>query len=322
MPPNYQQQPGAVPPQQGQQQQPGVIQPQYPPQQYVAVPVSDPNAQFMPPQGFSQQQAPVGSQQPGQPTPEQQKAIEAKKASTNQSTTQKSLLFSELRDSMMIMADGSFRAVIACESINFDLMSNREREGVEYSYQNFLNSLNFDVQIYIRSKRVDIAPYIDKLEGIRRSQDNMLLGVLMDDYIDFIGTLAEQANIMEKSFYIIVPYSPVITGQKIAEKGKGFFTQFLPQQATTVTKIDTATYEKVKDEISTRVDTVMSGLFQIGVRCAQLTTKELGELYYNVYNPDVAVNQPLGDFENATAMYVRKGQGEAPRASLQEGSMQ
>lgn len=289
--------------------------------------------------GAAPAQANFPSNTPGQPgnfqptqTPGQQPVIgggsgntqasqQKKTASTNQSTTQKSLLFSELRDSMIIMADGSFRAVIACESINFDLMSNREREGIEFSYQNFLNSLNFDIQIYVRSKRVDIAPYLDKLEGIRRSQDNMLLGVLMDDYIGFIEALAEEANIMDKSFYIIVPYSPAPTGEKLVEKSKGFFGQFAPKQAVNVTRIDGATYQKAKEEIANRVDAVISGLFQIGVQCAQLTTKELGELYYNVYNPDTAVNQPLGDFENATATYVRKGQGQVTPQNLQQGSM-
>jgi hypothetical protein len=240
---------------------------------------------------------------------------------TTQSTTQKSLLFSEIRDNMLIMADGSFRSVIACESINFDLMSNREREGIEFSYQNFLNSLNFDIQIFIRSQRVDIAPYIDKLEAIRRSQDNMLLGVMMDDYMSFVSALAEDANIMDKSFYIVVPYSPNITGERIVEKGKGFFGQFLPKTAANVTKIDDATYQKSREEISSRVESVISGLFQIGIRCAQLTTKELGELYYNVYNPDTAVNQPLGNFEANTATYVRKGQGQVTPQNLVQGGM-
>jgi len=244
-----------------------------------------------------------------------------KPAATAQSTTQKSLLFSEIRDNMLIMADGSFRAVITCESINFDLMSNREREGIEYSYQNFLNSLNFDIQIFIRSQRVDIAPYIDKLEAIRRSQDNMLLGVMMDDYMNFVSALAEEANIMDKSFYIVVPYSPNITGERIVEKGKGFFGQFLPKTAATVTKIDDNTYQKSREEIASRVESVISGLYQIGIRCVQLSTKELGELYYNVYNPDTAVNQPLGNFENNTATYVRKGEGQVTPKNLVEGEM-
>ena len=114
-------------------------------------------------------------------------------------STQSTLLISELRDNMVIMKDGSFRAVVACKSINFDLMSDVEREGVEYSYQNFLNSLKFTTQILIRSQRVDIGPYIEKLSEIRRNNDNMLLGVLMDDYINFIDVLSQEANIMDNS---------------------------------------------------------------------------------------------------------------------------
>ena len=85
---------------------------------------------------------------------------------------------------MVVMNDGSFRAIVACKSINFDLMSSRERDSVELSYQNFLNALYFPIQIFIRSQRVDIGPYLDKLDALRRDQDNMLLGVLMDDYIN------------------------------------------------------------------------------------------------------------------------------------------
>lgn len=261
---------------------------------------------------------PMQQPMPGQPTPPA--PAEAKKPEP-QNTTQKSLLFSELRDSMIIMADGSFRAIIACESINFDLMSSREREGVEYSYQNFLNSLTFDIQIFIRSQRVDIAPYLDKLEAIRRSQDNMLLGVLMDDYIGFIDQLAQEANIMDKSFFVVVPYFPAGDAAKLVEKGKGFFGKFMPAQQQAVTKIDKATYQKAKDEVKNRVDSVISGLSQVGVRCVPLNTKELGELYYNVYNPDTAVNQPLGDFRNTTATYVRKGDGAVAPQNLQKGEM-
>ena len=219
------------------------------------------------------------------------------------------------------MNDGSFRAVVACKSINFDLMSSREREGVEYSYQNFLNALYFPTQIFIRSQRVDIGPYIDRLVTIRRSQDNMLLNVLMDDYIEFIDVLSQEANIMDKSFFIIVPYYPTGDLSNVIEQGKGFFGKIFQKPQASATKIDSIAYNKAKDEIKNRVDTVMSGLFQMGVKSVQLTTKELGELYYNVYNPDTAVREPLGNFEGVTTTYVSKGQGEAPRPHLQEGSM-
>lgn len=222
---------------------------------------------------------------------------------------------------MVIMSDGSFRAVIACKSINFDLMSSREREGVEYSYQNFLNALYFPVQIFIRSQRVDIGPYIDRLVAIRRSQDNMLLNVLMDDYISFIDVLSQEANIMDKSFFIVVPFYPAGDLNNIVEQSKGIFGKLFQKPKTTATKIDKVSYGKAKDEIKNRVDSVTSGLYQIGVKSVQLNTKELGELYYNVYNPDTAVREPLGDFENVTSTYVKKGTGEAPRPHLQEGDM-
>jgi hypothetical protein len=238
-----------------------------------------------------------------------------------QNTTQNSLLISEIRDGMVIMNDGSFRAVVACKSINFDLMSSREREGVEYSYQNFLNALYFPVQIFIRSQRVDIGPYIDRLVAIRRAQDNMLLNVLMDDYIEFIDILSQEANIMDKSFFIVIPFFPAGDLNNVIEQGKGFFGKIFQKPQTVATKIDAAAYAKAKDEIKNRVDSVTSGLFQIGVKSVQLSTKELGELYYNVYNPDTAVREPLGNFESTTSTYVQKGQGEAPRPHLQEGGM-
>lgn len=228
-------------------------------------------------------------------------------------------MISEIRDNIVVMKDGSFRAVVACQSINFDLMSSREREGVEFSYQNFLNSLYFPVQVFIRSQRVDIGPYLDRLVAIRRGQDNMLLNVLMDDYINFIDILAQEANIMDKSFFIIVPYFPAGDLNTLKDQATGFFGKIFAKPQTEAIKIDAVTYTKAKDEIKNRVDAVMSGLFQMGVKSVQLSTKELGELYYNVYNPDTAVREPLGNFENITATYVQKGQGEAPRPDLDGG---
>lgn len=259
---------------------------------------------------------------PAQPAPAGSQTGQPASKPVTPNSTQNSLLVSEIRDGMVVMSDGSFRAVVACKSINFDLMSSREREGVEFSYQNFLNALYFPVQIFIRSQRVDIGPYIDRLVQIRRSQDNMLLNVLMDDYINFIDVLSQEANIMDKSFFIVVPYFPAGDAANLIEQGKGFFSKIIPRpQSNTPTKIDKASYDKAKDEIRNRIDSVMSGLFQIGVKSVQLNTKELGELYYNVYNPDTAVREPLGDFESVTSTYVRKGQGEAPQAHLQEGQM-
>lgn len=234
----------------------------------------------------------------------------------NPNTTQNTLLISELRDQMVIMNDGSFRAVVACQSINFDLMSEREREGVEYSYQSFLNSLYFPIQIFIRSQRVDIGPYIERLARIRREQDNMLLGVLMDDYINFIAALSQETNIMDKDFYIVVPYYPSGDVNAVMANSRNFFSAIMKPEKQQHIRIDETLYGKAKDEIANRVNAVLSGLFQIGVRGVQLDTKQLAELYYNVYNPDTAVREPLGNFENTTSTFVQKGAGQAPQTHL------
>ena len=228
----------------------------------------------------------------------------------NPISTQATLMISELRDNVVIMKDGSFRVVIACKSINFDLMSEMEREGVEYSYQNFLNSLDFTTQILVRSQRVDIGPYLNRLTEIRRNNDNMLLGVLMDDYINFIEILSQEANIMDKSFFIIIPYYTSPEVEKSLQQTKNFFKTFAKSKPMEVTKIDRATYDKAMKELTNRVDTVISGLFQVGIHAVRLNTKELAELYYNFNNPDTAVREPLGDFSKLATMYVKKGEKE------------
>lgn len=259
---------------------------------------------------YSSQQTPlVANQTTSQQNPPLQQPLDDKnkKPAVKQSSTQNSLLLSELRDSMVIMNDGTFRAVVACKSINFDLMSSRERDGVELSYQDFLNALYFPIQVFIRSQQVDIGPYIDKLTLLRRDEDNMLLGVLMEDYINFIDMLSQEANIMDKSFFVVIPYYPTGDISEILDQSKGFFSSIFGKKKDPVTKIDKETYKKAKEEIKNRVDSVVSGLIRVGVQTSRLNTKQLGELYYNIYNPDTAVREPLGDFNNVASLYVRKG---------------
>ncbi|MGH7196924.1 MAG: hypothetical protein ACREGJ_04140 [Candidatus Saccharimonadales bacterium] len=235
---------------------------------------------------------------------------------SNPNSTQNALLISEIRDNLAIMNDGSMRAVVTCRSINFDLMSEREREAVEYSYQQFLNSLYFPIQIFIRSQKVDLGPYLQRLDKIRRDQENMLLGVLMDDYIDFISALAQETNIMDKSFFIVIPYYPGGDIGSAVNTSKSFLANLLAPQKQQRIRIDERAFGKAKDELKNRVSTVVNGLAQIGIRSVQLTTKELGELYYNVYNPDTAVREPLGNFEDLAAPITKKGEGAAPQPHL------
>ena len=265
-----------------------VVQPAPAPAQPTPTPVQQPNPAI----GSAQQ--PVGKANQNV-TPD------------NPLSTQSTLLISELRDGLVIMKDGSFRAVIACQSINFDLMSETEREAVEYSFQNFLNSLNFTTQILIRSQRVDIGPYLERLTEIRKNNDNMLLGVLMDDYINFIDILSQEANIMDKSFFIVIPYYVSAEAEKVMTQTRNFFSSFSKSKQVEVTKIDRPTYDKAITEINNRVESVISGLFQIGIHSVRLNTRELGALYYNFNNPDTAVREPLVDFTKLATTYVKKG---------------
>jgi type IV secretory pathway VirB4 component len=226
-------------------------------------------------------------------------------------STQDSLLISEIRDGVVVMRDGSLRAVIMASAINFDLMSAAERDSVEFAYQNFLNSLHFPIQILIKSQKIDLDNYIAKLQQLRADQDNDLLALLMDDYIANIKALIEEVNIMDKQFYVVVPYfPPAMTALRSKNIATGLAGVFKKQLITTLGEND---FTAFKEELSQRVALVCSNLGQIGVRNIPLNTQELIDLYYSSYNPDVAQNQKLVDAAQLQTAAVTKGEGAAPQ---------
>lgn len=257
------------------------------------------------------------SQNPGVVSSGQQNIVKPK---TNPNSTQNTLQIAEVRDGVVIMNDGSFRSVVMVKSINFDLMSGQEQEAVEYSYQGFLNSLYFPIQIFERSQKIDLEPYIEKLAKIRSEHDNMLLALLMDDYINYIDTLSQQTNIMDKKFYVVIPFFPITdVANKAVVQSKGFITGLgglFNHQEQHVT-INEADLENAKTELRNRVQSVLSGLLQCGIKGIPLDTQELIELYYDTYNPDTATRQQLKNFDDLSADVVSKGQGQAPQAHLQ-----
>lgn len=237
---------------------------------------------------------------------------------SNPNSTQNTLQIAEIRDGIVIMNDGSFRSVIMVKSINFDLMSPQEREAVEFSYQGFLNSLYYPIQIFVRSQKVDLRPYIERLDKIRSEHDNMLLALLMDDYIGFIGDLSQQTNIMDKRFYVVIPYFPVADITKAITQSKNFFSGLKSlfdnkQQHVTINEAD---LNKAKDELRNRVQATLSGLQQCGIQGLPLDTQELIELYYDTYNPDTATRQPLKNFGDLTSPVIEKGEGIAYQPNL------
>ena len=147
----------------------------------------------------------------------------------------------------------------------------------------------------------------------------MLLALLMDDYIGYIDQLAQQTNIMDKKFYLVIPYFPVVDVQKAITQSKNFFTgltQLFNNKEDHVV-INEADLEKAKTELRNRVQAVLGGLLQCNIQGLPLDTQELIELYYDSYNPDTATRQQLKDFDNLTADIVTKGQGMAQQAHLQ-----
>lgn len=272
-------------------------------------------AAVAPPSNIYQPQERAGASQPGVV---QTPAGLAPKSNPN--STQNSLQIAEVRDGIVIMNDGSFRSIIMVKSINFDLMSPQEREAVEYSYQGFLNSLYFPIQITVRSQKVDLGPYIEKLDKIRTEHDNMLLALLMEDYINYMDQLSLQTNIMDKKFYVVIPYFPVADMQRTLEASKGLLKGVSalfskkPQQQITINEADLA---KAKDELRNRVQAVLGGLMQCGIQGLPLDTQELIELYYDSYNPDTATRQELKNFSDMTAPVVTKGEGIARQPELE-----
>lgn len=316
--------PSAPNPNQANGQQP-VITPAGVPQQAQAVQQPAAPQANQAPVGYTPApQAPLVPEQtiaPGGPAPVSM-GTDKKQAKPDQqpNSTQNMLQIAEVRDGIVIMNDGSFRSVVMVKSINFDLMSQQEQEAVEYSYQGFLNSLYFPIQIFMRSQKVDLQPYIERLDKIRTEHDNMLLALLMEDYIGYIGALSQQTNIMDKSFYVVIPYFSEVSAQKALDQSKNFITGvgklFRPKEQHVV--INEADLENAKSELRNRVQAVLAGLMQCGVQGIPLDTQELIELYYDTYNPDTATRQRMKSIDDLTVDVVTKGQGTAPQAHLQQ----
>jgi hypothetical protein len=286
--------------------------------QQPAQPVSPPPAPQPANPVLTPPPAPAASPIPSQASAQTQN-VPLTKPPTNPNSTQNSLQIAEVRDGIVIMNDGSFRSVVMVKSINFDLMSPQEQEAVEFSYQGFLNSLYFPVQIFIRSQKVDLQPYIEKLDKIRTEHDNMLLALLMEDYIGYIDALSQQTNIMDKKFYVVIPFYPVVDTQKALSQSKNFLTGLgglfnKKEQHVVINEVD---LENAKTELRNRVQAVLSGLLQSGIQGLPLDTQELIELYYDTYNPDTATRQQLKNFNDLTADVITKGQGKASQPHLQ-----
>lgn len=194
----------------------------------------------------------------------------------------------EIKDGVVVLKNGSLRAVLMVSSVNFDLKATQEQEAIIAAYQNFLNSLDFPIQIIINSRKLDINPYLELLDEKEKIQENELLRHQINEYRNFVKNLVSTANIMTKKFYVIVPFA-------ITEaKKEGFIDRIRialnPRQVMAEKRMQ---FENYKSQLWQRVNHIMAGLEGTGIRMIPLNTEELIELYYNAYNPGVLENTEM-----------------------------
>lgn len=194
---------------------------------------------------------------------------------------QQFLAIDAIREDIVILKDGGLRVVLMCSSLNFALKSADEQDAIIFQYQNFLNALDFPVQIVAHSRRLNITPYLESLRERQKDEDNELLKIQINEYVEFVKTFVEMTNIMAKTFYIVVPFTPAIIERS------GFFKTIFSSLGIgkKSTALETNMFEEYKTQLWQRVDTVMEGLQRTGVRSTQLNTEELIELFYGLYNP-------------------------------------
>lgn len=200
-------------------------------------------------------------------------------ALTKSAPSQQFVPLKEVRDGIAILKDGSMRAILLTSSLNFALKSSDSQEAIIYQFQNFLNSLDFTVQIFVSSRRLDIRPYIALLENRYKEQTAELLRLQTREYIEFIKKFTESANIMTKSFFVVVPYSSAILNKSSAS---GVFAK---KDALKEAAQKSEAFEEAKSQIQQRVSVVEQGLTRVGIRVAQLGTEEIIELFYKIFNP-------------------------------------
>lgn len=210
------------------------------------------------------------------------------KQTAGTSSTQRYVDVEEIRDGVLVMKSGALRSVLLVSSLNFDLKSSQEQDGIIAQYQGFLNSLDFPLQIVVSSKRFDVEPYLDRLQDQETLQDNELLRFQISEYKTFIKKLTEVSNIMSKYFYVVVPFSPS-EDQKNGLLGKlaGIFS---PQKSV---GIHGELFETYRSQLFQRVEQVIAALSGTGVRASRLNTEEIIELLYDSYNPSLFMNSDI-----------------------------
>lgn len=195
--------------------------------------------------------------------------------------TQTFVPIKEVRDGVIIEKDGGMRAILLASSLNFSLKSEDEKNAILLQFQDFLNSLDFSVQIVIQSRKLDIRPYLALLEEQSKNQQNSLMKVQTREYIEFIRSFTESTNIMTKNFFIVVPYAPAgVSAEKMS--GLSSLISSTPKDKAGAKE---ASFDEARTQLEERLAVVEQGLVRTGIRIARLGTDEVIELFYKAFNP-------------------------------------
>lgn len=209
------------------------------------------------------------------------------------SAAQQFLDVEEIKEDTIILKSGAIRAVLAVSAINYDLKSTDEQEAIITQYQNFLNSLDFPLQILITSRKINMGNYLEFLEKKEKIQNNDLLKLQISEYRDFINQLISISNIMDKNFYLVIPFSPVESVEK------NFFSNILSMLNPKKNIIEKReTFETYRNQLFQRAEHITAGLSGIGLRMTILKTQELIELLYNSYNPSVYTPDEISNIQD------------------------
>jgi type IV secretory pathway VirB4 component len=194
--------------------------------------------------------------------------------------TQDFVPIKEVRDGIVILKDGGMRAILMASSINLSLKSYEEQRATISQFQNVLNSLEFQTQIVIQSRRYDIRPYLILLEERMKEQTEPLLKIQTREYIEFIRGFNEQVNIMTKNFFVVIPYTSDLSADSAS---KGFSSLF--KKNARGSEDEKKDFEEKRSQLEQRVSIVAQGLNRLGIRTSVLDTEAVVELFYKSFNP-------------------------------------
>lgn len=205
----------------------------------------------------------------------------------NARSSQEFVPIKEVRNGIVVLKDGGLRAILVASSLNLSLKSSDEQIAIINEFQNFVNGLDFQTQIVMQSRRLDIRPYLLTLEERVKQQVEPLLKIQTKEYIDFIKSFTDEVNIMTKTFFIIVPYSPTIikSSSKIMDGILGGNNQQVKNPNTSKAEADLISFEEKRTQLDQRVGVIIGGLSRLGIRTTELKTDEIVELFYKTFNP-------------------------------------